>query len=336
MAVTVKIENKVKAAPAAAEIADYALPNLKGEGGKAFGIWMVVMVVLCGLFLPLEATRPLGIIFTAWWLLSSFAYFIMAPRIVLRRLRLEGGKNSITAQRQPRLKTLLSKGSATISVAEPEGFLLNDSTTQVQILGGDPFMLVSQGATENLLPPELDCLALRCLIHAKLGSVKRLSLLKFLNDTPAGMRVLAWPVVMYGALLRTGWSDAAEQSADRLTLLLVKNPKLLMSAILKQFASCDPQMQERNISAEDVDTYIKQGGLIGATGTEISTQYKIGSAIKENPTLDERLRALTAWVNTPEYVLALEKLSARSKPTAPAAPDAQLTDAAQPAASKTV
>ncbi|HEX8236854.1 MAG TPA: hypothetical protein VF600_12930 [Abditibacteriaceae bacterium] len=314
MAVTVKIEdrNKSSAAPVP-ELSDYAVPGERGEGTKSFLIWFILMLVLSAVPVVLDPIIGIGIF--AWWVLASFAYFIIAPRMVLRRLRLHGTEFLITSKKHPRVKTLLSKGSAMIGVPEPEGFLTNETVSRVHVIGGQPFIVVTRGAADLLLPPELDCLALRCLVHIRLNHVRRLTLLQFLGDTPPAVRILAWPVVLYGSLLRLNWQDMAEQSADRLTLLLVKNPKLLMSSILKQFASCDPAMQAQGITIEDVDKYIKQGGLIGNSGVEISTQYKIGSAIQDNPFLDTRMHALTAWVNSPEYVGALEKMAARNNKT---------------------
>lgn len=326
MAVTVKIDDKAKTkrrtgAEPVADISDYTVPGERGEGTKAFLIWIVLMLALSAGLAAAEPTREIGIVVFAWWALSVFVYLFVAPRMVLRRLRLHGADYAITSRRHPRLKTLLAKGSTMIGVPEPEGFLTQETNVQVSILGsGQPFVIVTGGAAQSLLPPELDCLTLRCLVHARLRHVRRLMLLQFLGDTPPALRLLVWPVVIYGALLRFNWHDMAEQSTDRLTLLLVKNPKLLMSALLKQFASSDPAMQSQNITTEDVDKYIKQGGLIGNTGTEISTQYKIGSAIQENPYLEARIRALTAWVNAPEYVAALEKLAEKRAAKTPAAP----------------
>jgi hypothetical protein len=316
MAVTVKIQDKSNAGVASvADLTDYAVATERSEGTRAFLIWCVLMLALSGGFAAIPATQGIGIGIFIWWVLSSFAYFVVAPRMVLRRLRLHGDEYSITARKQPRVKTLLSKGSAMIGVPEPQGFLTGESVCSVRVIGGAPFVVLTKSAADSLLPPELDCLALRCLVHVRLNHVRRLTLLQFLGDTPPVVRLLAWPVALYASLLRLNWQDMAEQSADRLTLILVKNPKLLMSSILKQFASCDPAMQGQGITVEDVDKYIKQGGLIGNSGVEISTQYKIGSAIQDNPFLDTRMRALTAWVNSPEYVEALQKMAARNNKT---------------------
>jgi hypothetical protein len=331
MAVTVKIEdrNKSKAEPVP-ELSDYEVPGERSEGSKSFFIWFFLMLIVSVAFAAIPSTQGIGIGIFIWWVVSSFVYLIMRPRMELRRLRMHGSEFSITSKKHPRIKTLLSKGSAMIGVPEPEGFLTDESVSRVNIIGGEPFIVVTKGAADLLLPPELDCLSLRCLIHVRLNHVRRLTLLQFLGDTPPAVRILAWPVVLYGSLLRLNWQDMAEQSADRLTLILVKNPKLLMSSILKQFASCDPAMQEQGITVEDVDKYIKQGGLIGNSGVEISTQYKIGSAIQDNPFLDTRMRALTAWVNSPEYVEALQKLAARNNKTVGAnAPANQASNSAR-------
>lgn len=328
MAVTVKIEDRKKAsdAVAAADLGDYVVPGERGEGLKSFIIWMVLMSALTGLFSALPQTRNLGIGIFAWWIVASIFYFFIAPRLVLRRMR-KHADWLITARKHPRLKTLLSKGSGLIGVDEPEGFLSDETIAHVRIIAaGRRFVIVTSGASNLLQPPELDCLTLQCLVHGRLNHVRRLMLLQFLGDTPPAARILVWPVALYGALLRLNWHEMAEQSADRLTLLLVKNPKLLMSSLLKQFASSDPAMQNQNISIQDVDNYIQQGGLIGNSGNEISTQYKIGSAIQDNPYLESRIRAIKAWVNAPEYVAALEKLASQ-RATKTSTPSTQTTKA---------
>lgn len=322
MPVTVKIEDRKKAADtvAAADLGDYIVPGERSEGIKSLVIWIVLMLALCGGLSLLPQTQNIGFGLFAWWILSSLAYFVIAPRLVLRRMRSHAAEYLITARKHPRLKTLLSKGSGLIGIDEPEGFLSEETVAHVRVLSAkQPFVIVTSGASELLLPPELDCLTLQCMVHARLGHVRRLMLLQFLGDTPPAARILAWPVALYAYLLRLNWHEMAEQSADRLTLLLVKNPKLLMSSLLKQFASSDPAMQNMDITINDVDSYIKQGGLIGNSGTEISTQYKIGSAIQDNPYLEGRIRAITAWVNAPEYVSALEKLAAQRAAKTPAA-----------------
>ncbi|MDQ3813432.1 MAG: hypothetical protein M3347_05720 [Armatimonadota bacterium] len=336
MAVTVKIEDKskkttkgavVEAAPAA--LTDYAAPGEHTESLKMFLIWVLCMLVLCVGLSSNIITQPFGIGITIWWFVSVFIYFFLAPRILLRRLRMHGPEYELTTQKNPRLKALVTKGSAMLGVSPPETFLVDEGTSQIRILGRkDPyFMIVTQTAVDALEPPELDCLALRALAHARMGHVRRLMMLQFLNDTPPTARMLVWPVGFYATLLMINWRWLADQTADRVVLLLIKNHKLLTSAILKQYAVSDPEMQQYKVTTQDVDNYIKQAGFIGMEGTEISTQYKLGAAIQGNPFLEDRIRALSEWSRSPEYQEAINKLAeARSGKSAtgraPAAPSA--------------
>lgn len=314
MPVTVQIEDRVKktagAAPPA-ELGDYVEPSERGEGTKAVLIWLLSIVVVSAVLSIWEATRPFGIGVFVWWLLSVLGYFIVAPYMVLRRLRAHGAEYEITAKKYPRLKTLLSKGSSMLGVSEPEAFLTAEGASQVRLIGRkDPyFLVITQATCELLQGPELDCLVLRALVHARQGHGARLMLLQFLSDTPYAVRLLVWPVALYGYLLRFFWLDIAEKTADRLALLLIKNHKLLTSALLKQHVATDPIMQANDISSRDVDNFVRQEGNIGMAGTEISTQYKMGSAIHENPYLEERLQAISNWAKSPDFADALKKLA---------------------------
>jgi hypothetical protein len=170
MAVTVKIEDRNKStAEPVPDLSDYAVLGERGEGTKSFLIWFVLMLVLSVGLAAIPGTQGVGIGIFIWWVVASFAYFIIAPRMVLRRLRLHGSEFSITSKKHPRVKTLLSKGSAMIGVPEPEGFLTDEMTSRVSAIGGQPIVVVTKGAADLLLPPELDCLTLRCLVHVRLN-----------------------------------------------------------------------------------------------------------------------------------------------------------------------
>jgi hypothetical protein len=110
------------------------------------------------------------------------------------------------------------------------------------------------------------------------------------------------------------WLELAHQTGDRLTLLLVKDSKLLLRGILKMHSFDDPLMNEAEVTPEDVEEYVNQGGRISVEGKEISTQYKIGTAISANPFLDERIQSLNEWARSQELQDALQKLAeARAK-----------------------
>jgi Zn-dependent protease with chaperone function len=227
----------------------------------------------------------------------------------LRRLRTHGNDIIVNSKTHPRLKAVLTKGSAILGIAEPEAFLLAEGISQVRVFGRPTFVIVTQAALDLLQPAEVDCLLLRGLIHERQNHTRRLMLMKFLNDTPPAARLLAWPVGLYAFFLRLWWTDMAEMTADRLVLLLLKNHKLVQSALIKQHAATDPLMFEHEITAQDVDNYLEQSGMIGLQGKEISTQYKLGQAIHENPYLEDRLHQLKEWAESEEFKVAVQKLA---------------------------
>ena len=318
MAVTLKIEDKktkldIEPAP---DLSDYVAEGERSEGVKAFIIWVVMMLLFSVVlaFVPSPPIRNVGIGIGVWWLVSSLGYFFIAPKLLLRRLRLDD-KNRVTARTFPRIANAIAKGSAIMGVPEPEAYILPEGISQVKILGTAPqFLLISKAATQLLQPAELDALILRALVHSRENHVRRLTMLQFLADTPPIARLLAWPISFYSALVNMAWRDLADQTADRLALLIMRNPAVLMGALLKQFSVSDPLMIEREVSPADVDAYVRQDGNIDAAGTAVSTQYKIGSAIGDNLYIDERVKALQEWSRSPELQAALQKLQAGKKP----------------------
>ncbi len=302
-------EKKAAAQMAPAALDDYEHPSEKREGTKAFGIWILLFVVLIGVLAIWPSTRGLSIGIFAWWLLSCIAYFFIGPKMVLRRLRMHDTDLSITTKSQPRLQALLNKGAGVLGIESPDGYVLPEGISQVRVFTPPAFVLVTQATLDLLQANELDCLVLRQLVHLRQNHARRLMLLKLLSDTSPALRLLAWPVGFYGFLLRMWWSDLAEMTADRLTLLIVKNHKTLISALLKQQTATDPLMGQFSVTTADVDAYVEQEGNISLEGREISTQYKLGQAIHENPYLEERLQELASFARSQEFRDAVTKLS---------------------------
>lgn len=327
MPVTVKIQDKQRqraaatpGAPPPAELGDYVVPNERSEGMKSLLLWLFAMLFICGVPLGIPTMQSVGIGLVAWWLVSVLIYYVIVPRMVLRRLRMHGAEFDITTKKNPRLKAVLSRGSALLGLSEPEGFVSEEPSPQVRLLGSkDPyFYLATRGACELLTPAELDCLTLRALIQGRQRQLGRLNLIQSIIATPGIVRALVWPINMYAVMLQMSWSELANQSADRLTLLLLRDQKLLLRAILKMHAQFDPVMIEAEVTPEDVESYVNQEGRISVEGTEISTQYKLGSAISANPFLEERLHALSEWARSAEYQEALQKLAEARAKNAPA------------------
>lgn len=334
------------------DLAAYVLPAARTQGQIALMLWLSTMALFLAFCAWFESLRWLGFLIFLWWIASCVALFVVMPQNELKNLRARGSEYAINARSQPRLKTLLQKGSALIGVREPEGVLQKKAPDhpnfEVRIAGRAPhFLVVGQSAVENVVgrsgeeqrdveqgamqseetqndkpqsyetesyePPELDCLVLRCLVHAHLGDVSRLDLLERLGQMRRLHRVLVWPVGLYALMLRAMWLPHAQANADRLALLLVKNPKLVMSALLKDFVAQHAVLRARNVGFSDVDTHLKGGGLLERSGEQMSAQYALGNALRDDTTFNARLNAITSWVNSPEYVAALEHLAEKQR-----------------------
>ncbi len=174
-------------------------------------------------------------------------------------------------------------------------------------------VFVQKGAFENLEPPEISSLVVASLVDLRQGHARRLFLLDWLPSLDPVTRFLVWPVVIYARLLEAMWLPHARQNTDRLALFLVKNPDLMVSAILKDHAARDAKMQEIGVTSGDVSNWINQRGHIGASGKEISTQYKLGRAIHEDPPLETRLQRLQNWAKSKEFADAVEELKAKQR-----------------------
>ncbi len=96
-------------------------------------------------------------------------------------------------------------------------------------------------------------------------------------------------------------------------MLVIRNQPLLLSAIVKQKAATDANMQSLGVTSADVTTWISQKGHIGMAGEEISTQYKLGRAIHEDPPFELRVQNLQRFADSADFKAAVEKLAASMK-----------------------
>lgn len=190
---------------------------------------------------------------------------------------------------------------------KPQAVIKNLGAPSVRAIPGA--VLIHKDAFTSLEPNEISALVLRALVDIRQGHARRHFVLDFIDTVqPRSMQYLVWPVTIYAKLLRAIWLQTAHQNTDRIAMLLVKNPNLMLSAILKDYAARDYNMQELNVSTQDVSNWVNQRGHIGNSGAEISTQYKLGRAIHEDPPLEDRLQKLQNWAKSSEFTAALEKM----------------------------
>ncbi len=308
---------------ASISISRYADSRARSQGVLALALWLLLLATTVAACWHFDTLRAGNWILVAWTIASVAWVFFVLPMAELRSLRARGIEYSIDARQYPRLKTLLVKGSGNIGVREPTAYIRKNThqntDCSIRIAGFAPhWIVVGQGATRDYQPPELDCLALRGLVHSLLGNVARLDALHRFGAMTFVHRVLVAPVAIYLLMLRALWPSHAEQNADRLTLLLVKNPRLLLNALTKDFVATHSRLRARGVSFGDVETFVKDGGLanhdlsnqkLSNRDGEQSAHGVLRKAIDEDVAFSARARNLTRWINSPQYVSALETLS---------------------------
>lgn len=282
------------------------VPQDKQMGYVALGLWLAFLVFACGIWWLFEATQPFAIGMPIWSLLAIGAYLLFGPGYLVGKLRTKGG-SPISVQNKPALKNLLARAAPLLALKEPPALIVEKEVPRSRVWPSA--LLFNKPLFGVMDDSEASVLAVRGLAHQKLGHARRLALLDLLDQTPTLTKLLVWPVLLYARLLRQLWLPHAERSADRLALILIRNPSLMMSAILKEYAATDAGMQELGVTSQDVTNWIAQKGHIGMKGEEISTQYKLGRAIHEAPILEERIQELQRWNDSPDFKTAVEKLA---------------------------
>ena len=296
--------------PREAAIAAAIDPQEKRAGATALGVWLGILAVLCLPWFLKPSLLMIGQLMLAWSVLSILAFVLVAPTRDLGALR-KDPKALVSSKIRAGLKGVLGKVASLLNVAEPPAFVDEKAEKpRLRILPGA--LIANEPLWKQLSENEVNALAVRGLAHQRLGHARRLAIIDAFASLPSPLfKVLAWPVWIYVELLQNIWLQHALQSADRIALLVIRNFGLLLSAIVKEKAANDAHMQELGVQSSDVANWVAQRGHIGMEGKEISTQYKLGRAIHENPPFEKRILDLQAWSTTPEYEKAVEQLAKR-------------------------
>jgi Zn-dependent protease with chaperone function len=286
---------------------DYRLEGQSGELGKVYLIWQLICTtpaVLLALFNQFEFAAGLLV----WQMLSWFAYFVIAPASVRSRLRKHGPRIRILPNNHGEMKAIIAEQARVAGVPEPEAYFLEESVGKVEMLGrkNPHIMIVTTKAYELLTTAEFTCAVARALAQARIRQVALPMLVAFVNDTPPALRLLVAPMGVLSFLLTVNWTNMREISADRITLLLTRNPRLLSATMLKVAVAADP---EATVSASDVEGYLnQQSRSVQVSMVGVSTHFKLGQTIHSNPFLNERLKALVEFAGSDQYKEAVAKM----------------------------
>ena len=302
--------SKGELTPREAAIATAIDPAEKRGGLLAFVLWFGILAVLCLPWFVKPATQSIGLILVLWSAVSILYFVLLSPSRLLSALRRDP-KSLVSSKNRASLKVILGKVAPLLNAAEPSAFV--DAVREAPRMRVLPGALVfNEPVWKQLTENEVNALAVRGIAHQRLGHARRLTIINEFDRLPSRLyKFLVWPIWIYVSLLEGLWLQHALQSADRIALLVVRNFGLLLSAIVKEKAANDAQMQALGVQSSDVANWVAQRGHIGMAGEEISTQYKLGRAIHENPPFERRILNLQNWSVSPEFEKAVEQLAKR-------------------------
>jgi hypothetical protein len=118
------------------------------------------------------------------------------------------------------------------------------------------------------------------------------------------LRVLGLPLRWMVRALG-GWQWYAALTADRMSVLLTRDRRIVVAALLKQAT-----MRVEGITIAEIDDYLSRHGSLAAQSAEVTTHFKLGEVLRERQGLLLRLRGIAQYAESEEYALARDRLQA--------------------------
>lgn len=203
----------------------------------------------------------------------------------------------------PKLYALLSEACAILDMPEPELYVAQTPLVNAMTSGHDhPYIIIHSGLVDLLSDEEIMAVIAHELGHIKSGHVlyktmaRGISLLiQLIGDLTLGIGRLIG-LSLEGALLE--WDRMAEFTADRASLLVVQNPQVLISLMMKLAGGTLFQRDEMNASE-----FLQQAELYHAVDANVLDRlYKaLLVAPTTHPMLVVRASEIVKWADGGEY-----------------------------------
>lgn len=203
----------------------------------------------------------------------------------------------------PKLYSLLREACAILDMPEPELYVAQTPLVNAMTSGHDhPYIIVHSGLVDLLSDEEIMAVIAHELGHIKSGHVlyktmaRGISLLiQLIGDLTLGIGRLIG-LSLEGALLE--WDRMAEFTADRASLLVVQNPQVLISLMMKLAGGTLFQRDEMNASE-----FLQQAELYRAVDVNVLDRlYKaLLVAPTTHPMLVVRASEIVKWADGGEY-----------------------------------
>ena len=199
----------------------------------------------------------------------------------------------------PRLTKLVDEACNVLDVEDrPELFVTQNPTLNAGAVGvKKPFIVLHSSMLETMDDDEVLAVIAHELGHILSGHVLYKTLLWFLlNVALFAIRIPVAQIVLIGVLIALKeWDRKSELSADRAGLLVVQDPKVSNTVLMKLAGG-------KSLDEMDLNEFIKQAEEYDASGDILDGLYKILNVLNQShpfPVL--RVQAIQRWVADGEY-----------------------------------
>jgi Zn-dependent protease with chaperone function len=254
---------------------------------------LILLVVLSGLVALPSSFRWKGLAIIWGWVL--LALLILAGAIGRRRRRLlaRGLQIKVMPNTFPEVKQLLTRMCKALGIREPEAFVVRGELREFRTLGLKPpyFMVLDEAIQEHLSRAEFEALVAHELGYIRSGHVFWRTLVLTAQELHPLWRLLGLPLQLFAFGLRVSWLHTIEFTAGRIALLLIRDSKTCISALLKRAVEADPLS---NLEPHEVDDYLGRGTL-SVQSRDVEDHYRVGTFVRSSPLLHGRIEDLARF-----------------------------------------
>jgi Zn-dependent protease with chaperone function len=240
---------------------------------------------------------------------SLLKYLLSQSFELSMRLYHQGNFISVSKKQAKSLHDKLEKAVKILDLAFlPEFFLVQDSRANAYTFGVEKCAIaISSGCLDLLSDDEILCVIAHEVGHIKADHVLYKTASRILSSVAESIAqktfglggMLFYPLRL--ALLR--WDRVSELSSDRAALLVVKNPQIILSTLMKLAGGSEKVIKELNISSfiEQASAYeaTKEEGILGSY---ISI---LNSAFTTHPFPIWRAQEIIQWLENGDYLSIL-------------------------------
>jgi hypothetical protein len=232
---------------------------------------------------------------------------------------------SIKGQKDPAVTPEIPVGEGDDAAAVPAGLTLPDIVNrQSRVLGIKPLgvklvegapgvavightLVVAVALRQHLTPAEMWSVIAGELGRFKAGDTRLTNFCRRVQSAPAVVRhTLGLPATILCACVAPSLVEA-DFTADRMALLLTQDRRICGAAIVK-LGLQTTSGETASVSSAEVSEYLGRRVSVEARPDELTTHFKLGQFLRDQPALMARVAGLREYSESAEFEEALAKL----------------------------